>query len=196
MTLYTFYEWTGKFMENGMMLAIVVGIVLVVVALWYISTINRFARLAVKITESDSGIDVALTKRFDTLTKMLDVTKAYAKHESETLEKLVKLRSGMSMAERSEANSRMDEAAGRINVLAENYPQLRSSENFRELQRSVAETEEHLQASRRIYNMNVSSFNQLLASWPASIVGNSKGYGPKEFFAAEEGKKRDVKMEF
>jgi len=196
LTLYTFYEWTGKFMENGMMLAIVVGIVLVVVALWYISTINRFARLAVKITESDSGIDVALTKRFDTLTKMLDVTKAYAKHESETLEKLVKLRSGMSMAERSEANSRMDEAAGRINVLAENYPQLRSSENFRELQRSVAETEEHLQASRRIYNMNVSSFNQLLASWPASIVGNSKGYGPKEFFAAEEGKKRDVKMEF
>ena len=183
-------------MENGMIIAIVVGLFLVMVTIWYISTINHFARLAVKITESDSGIDVALTKRFDSLTKMLDVTKAYAKHESETLEKLVKLRSGMSMAERSEANNRMDELAGRINVLAENYPQLRSSENFRALQRSIAEAEEHLQASRRIYNMNVSSFNQFLASWPASMVGNYRGYGSKEFFVAEEAKKSDVKMEF
>lgn len=190
------HEWIGETMENGMIVAIVVGIFLGAIALWYIATINHFARLAVKITESDSGIDVALTKRFDTLTKMLDVTKAYARHESETLGNLVKLRRGMSLAERSEASNRMDEATGQINILAENYPQLRSSENFRELQRSIAEAEEHLQASRRIYNMNVSSFNQLLASWPAGVVGNSRGYGPKEFFAAEEAKKRDVKMEF
>jgi LemA protein len=90
----------------------------------------------------------------------------------------------------------MDEMAGRINVLAEAYPELKSSENFKQLQIAVSEVEEHLQAARRIYNMNVSAFNQLLASWPAGIVGGMKGHAPKEFFEAEEKKKEDVKMAF
>jgi LemA protein len=175
---------------------IAAGVIAVAAILWYISTMNRFARLVVKITESDSGIDVALTKRYDTLTKMLDVTKGYAKHEAETLASIVKMRRGMSMGERSEANRQMGELAGRINVLAESYPDLKASENFRELQHAVVEVEEHLQAARRIYNMNVSSFNQLLASWPSSVVGNINRHSPKAFFEAEEQKKEDVRMEF
>jgi LemA protein len=163
---------------------------------WFIMTMNLFARLLVKVTESDSGIEVALTKRFDTLTKMLDVTKAYAKHESETLAKIVTLRKGMSPAEKTAANLKMDQMAGGINVLAESYPELRSSENFKELQVTIAEVEEHLQAARRIYNMNVSAFNQLLVSWPASIVGNIKGHVAQVFFQADEEKKADVKMTF
>jgi LemA protein len=176
------------------------GLAAVVIAagaiFWFISTINRFARMSVKITESDSGVDVALTKRYDTLTKMLDVTKAYARHEAETLAAIVKLRAGMSVGEKAEANRRMDEVTGRINVLAESYPELKSSENFRQLQVAISEAEEHLQAARRIYNMNVSRFNQLLASWPASVVGNTRRLEPKEFFKAEDLKKSDVKMEF
>jgi LemA protein len=178
------------------MTAITTAVIVVAAILWYISTMNRFARLSVKVAESDSGIDVALTKRYDTLTKMLDVTKGYAKHEAETLANIVKMRGGMSIGERGEANRKMDELEGRINVLAEAYPELRSSDNFRQLQIAVTEVEEHLQAARRIYNMNVSAFNQLLASWPASIVGGMKGHAPKEFFEAEERKKEDVKMEF
>jgi LemA protein len=183
-------------MENGTIAAIAAGAAAVIAILWYISTMNRFARLSVKVTESDSGIDVALTKRYDTLTKMLDVTKGYAKHEAETLADIVKMRKGMSIGERGEANRQLDEMAGRINVLAESSPELRSSENFRQLQTAVTEVEEHLQAARRIYNMNVSAFNQLLASWPACLVGGAKGHVPKEFFEAEERKKEDVRMEF
>jgi LemA protein len=183
-------------MENGQMTMIAAAVIAAAAIFWYISTMNRFARLAVKITESDSGIDVALTKRYDTLTKILDVTKGYAKHEAETLADIVRVRKGMSIGERGEANRQMDELAGRINVLAEAYPDLKASENFRELQHSITEVEEHLQAARRIYNMNVSAFNQLLASWPSSVVGNSKGHTAKEFFEAEERKKFDVKMEF
>jgi LemA protein len=164
--------------------------------IWYIATMNRFAQLAVKVAESDSGIDVALTKRFDTLTKMLDVTKAYAKHESEVLAGIVKLRKGMPMDERIAANQQMDEVTGRINVLAESYPELRSSENFKQLQLAVTEVEEHLQAARRIYNMNVSTFNQLLVTWPSSIVGKRRGHGKKDFFEAQENKKNDVGMNF
>ncbi|MDR3279774.1 MAG: LemA family protein [Synergistaceae bacterium] len=183
-------------MDNGTLTAIIAGIVVIAVILWYISTRNRFARLAVKITESDSGIDVALTKRYDTLTKMLDITKGYAKHEAEVLANIVKLRGGMSMAERGEANRQMDELSGKLNILAENYPALKASENYKELQRSVSDVEEHLQAARRIYNMNVSYFNQLLAVWPASIVGNGMGQTKKDFFEAEEHKKQDVEMKF
>lgn len=187
----------GEGMENhSLVILAALAAVVVVSVWWYVATMNAFARLAVKIEESDSGIDVALSKRFSTLTKMLEVTKAYAKHEAETLGNLVTLRSGMSMAERSAANSRMNELEGRINVLAENYPSLRSSENFVELQHAVMEVEEHLQAARRVHNMNVSAFNRLLASWPAGVVGRSRGCAPMEFFAAEEREKRDVEMKF
>ena len=163
---------------------------------WYVSTGNRFARLSVKIAESASGIDVALTQRWDTLTKMLDVTKGYARHEAEVLGDVVKLRQGMSMGERNDASARMDEVAGRLNVLVENYPELKSSENFIQLQHSIKDAEDQLQAARRIHNMNVSRFNQLLASWPFSIVGNGRGYAPAEFFVADPIRRGDVKMEF
>jgi LemA protein len=179
---------------------IITLIILIVIAIgaifWFISTMNRFERLAVKISESDSGIDVALIKRFDTLSKMLDVTKGYAKHEAETLSKIVALRKGMSMNEKIEATNKMDEITGRINVLVESYPDLKASDNFRELQRTIVEVEDHLQAARRIYNMNVSSFNQLLVSFPASLVGRAKGHILKQFFEAEKAKKEDVSMSF
>lgn len=182
-------------MEPVYIILLAVGAALAL-ATWFIMTMNAFARLAVKVNEADSGIEVALTKRYDTLTKMLDVTKAYARHESETLSQLVRLRKGMSPEEKTAANRKMDEVAGGISILAESYPELKSSENFRELQTSIAEVEEHLQAARRIYNMNVSSFNQLLATWPASIVGNARGHTAKVFFQAEEKSKEDVKMAF
>ncbi len=169
---------------------------IVLVVLWGISASNRFARLAVKIEESASGIDVALTKRFDTLTKLLSICKAFTEHETELLTQLVKYRAGMSMTEKSEASNRMDELHGRINVLAEAYPQLRSSENYKQLQESVSEVEEHLQAARRIYNMNASSFNQAIVVFPASLIAHAQKLKSREFFAADEGKRQDVKMDF
>ena len=182
-------------METVYVIAIV-GLAALAAAGWYISTINAFARLAVKITESDSGIDVALTKRYDTLTKTLDVCKAYAKHEAETLAQLVKLRKGMNVDEKSEASRQMDEVSERISVIAEAYPELKSSENFRQLQLTISDVEEHLQAARRIYNMNVSYFNQMLAAFPSGMVGRGQGHAPKGFFEAEQRKREDVKMDF
>ncbi len=178
-----------------MTIAIIVLIVIVIaITIWVISTSNRFKVLLVKITEADSGIDVALTKRYDTLTKLIDVVKAYAGHETELFEKIVRLRSGMSMTEKIEANHLMDEASKRINVLAENYPELRSSENYKQLQVAIVEVEDHLQAARRVYNMNVSSFNQSIAVFPASIIAIKAHYTPKDFFEAEEIKRADVKI--
>ena len=174
---------------------IIVGIVLFILLIWYISVSNKLNRAVVKIDESLSGIDVALTKRYDVLTKMIDVVKAYAKHEKETLFEVINLRKDMSIQEINDANKAMDENFKKINIVAENYPELKSSENYKTLQQSIADVEEHLQASRRLYNSNVSLFNQLLVTFPTSSFAKSKGLTKKEFFEAETTKKEDVKID-
>ncbi|MDR0292640.1 MAG: LemA family protein [Oscillospiraceae bacterium] len=185
-------------LERHFMTYIIFGavVLLLIIISWVIRTLNRFKVLLVKIREADSGIDVALTKRYDTLTKQLDVVKAYAKHESELFEKVIKLRAGMSISEKNAANREMDTLSGRIKVVAENYPALRSSENFKALQAAIADAEDHLQAARRVYNMNVSAFNQAIVLFPASMIAGGGGYRAMEFFIAEESKRADVKMSF
>lgn len=175
---------------------IVVGVLALIIIIWYISVSNAFNRDIIKIDEADSGIDVALTKRYDVLTKMIAICKGYAKHEKETITDTIKYRKGMSMEERAEANNKMTETFGKINVLAEAYPDLKASENFKTLQQSVTDVEEHLQAARRLYNSNISSYNQRVVTFPSSIVASTKGLAKREFFEAENAKKEDVKIEF
>lgn len=179
-------------MDTGVIIIIAV---VVIVFLWFVSVSNKLNRAIVKIDEADSDIDVALTKRYDTLTKMVDVVKGYAKHEKETIFEVINLRKGMSVQEKEEASKKMDAMQGQINVLAEAYPELKSSENYNTLQKSIVEVEEHLQASRRMFNANVSVLNQMIVTFPTSIVAGMKGLGKKEFFEADEAKKEDVKMD-
>lgn len=109
---------------------------------------------------------------------------------------LVKLRSGMTMAEKNAANQKMEQLTKDINILAENYPELKSSNNFMELQKTIADVEEHLQAARRLYNANVNTYNTKLVVFPSSIVANNMHAVKKPFFEAEEAKRQDVKMSF
>ena len=170
-------------------------VIILIFVIWYITTSNKLNRSVVKIDESLSGIDVALTKRYDVLRKMIDVVKSYAKHEKETLFEVINLRKDMSIKERNDVNHAMDENFKKINIVAENYPELKSSENYKTLQQSIADVEEHLQAARRLYNSNVSLYNQLLVSFPTSIIAKNKGMTKKDFFEADEVKKEDVKID-
>lgn len=176
------------------LIGIIILLVLIVV-IWYISTSNKLNRCIVKIEEADSGIDVALTKRYDVLTKMMDVVKAYAKHEKETLFEVINLRKGMSLEEKNVENAKMTKNLEKINLVAEAYPELKSSENYKTLQQSIIDVEEHLQAARRMYNSNVSIYNQMIVTFPASIVANLKSLTKKAFFEAEDVKKSDVKID-
>ncbi len=180
-----------------MLLYILIAVLAIVLIfmIWYISTSNKLNRCVVKIDEALSGIDVALTKRYDVLTKMIDVVKSYAKHEKETLFEVIELRKDMSIKERNDATRAMDDNLRKINVVVESYPELKSSENYKTLQQSIADVEEHLQASRRLYNSNVSLYNQLLVSFPTSSIAKNKGMTKKEFFEADEIKKEDVKID-
>ena len=110
--------------------------------------------------------------------------------------KIVQLRSGMSMNERNNANREMDNLSREFRILAEHYPELRSSNNFVELQRSIADVEEHLQAARRLYNSNVTDYNRRIITVPNNIVAGMMGATQKAFFEADEIKKNDVNMTF
>lgn len=183
---------------------IIVGIVIVVVFLicliWYISKMNQLRALEVKIEESLSGIDVALTKRYDLLTKMLQTTKGYAKHEAETLENVIKWRNGVptnaTIEERNEFASSLTKVASGLSVVVEQYPSLKADRMFSNLQASIADSEEQLQAARRFYNSNVSHLNSLIVQFPSSIVAKKINMTKKSFFEAEEAKRQDVNLEF
>lgn len=168
--------------------------VMVTLIIWYITTMNGLRRAEIKIREALSDIDVALIKRHDVLVKMLDVSKGYAKYEKETLLETIKLRSGMSMSERNRAVGELDQANRFINAVAENYPELRSSENYKQLQIAIMDVEEHLQAARRLYNGNISYLNQKVVSFPTSIVANKLNITQRDFLASEDEKRQDVKM--
>lgn len=178
-----------------MLFILIVLIVLVIGGiLWWISIGNRFRILNIKINETESGIDVALTKRYDMLTKLLDVCRQYAAYEKDTFAQIAEIRGGMTMQERNEVSGTMDGITGRINALAEAYPALHASEQYQSLQSGIRDVEEQLQASRRLYNGNVSSLNQLLLTFPSSIVGKHLNIKEREFFQAEDAKRLDVSM--
>jgi len=182
---------------------VIAGIVLlvgIILLCWWIVTFNKFKSYQVGIEEAKSGIDVALTKRFDLLTKMFDITKGYAKHEKETLSEIVGLRQGIptgtNVKDLSSINSKLDSEAKKIEVVFEKYPDLKANTLFLELQASSRDAEEHLQASRRLYNNNVRMYNELLVVFPSSIIAKHYHFVKSDFFEAEESKKADIKLTF
>src|SRR5574344_2522912 len=190
-------------MPGWLIAIIVVAVILVIVVVsilsWWISAANRLRREQVKIDEAASGIDVALTKRFDLLTKEVAVVKGYAKHESETLTNVISMRqpgNNASMKEKADFATSVTKAFDTINVVAEQYPDLKANTNFMSLQNQIAEVEEQLQASRRVYNSNVSIYNQEIIVFPTSIIARHYAFTKRDFFEAEESKREDVKIEF
>ena len=173
---------------------IVILVVILVIAIWCINTVNGFKKKEIRVQEGLSGIEVALTKRYDMLTKMLDTAKGYMAHENELFAKVIELRRGMSVAEMNAAAQQMDTLSGKFFAVAENYPELRSSDVFVELQRGIRDAEEHLQAARRLYNSSVTAYNTAIAMFPAKLLAGARQ--PKEFFAADAGKREDITMSF
>ena len=192
-------------LSTGAIIAIVVVAVVLIAVIaivaWYIVTMNWFRQTKVKVEEANSGIDVALTKRYDLLTKALASVKGYAKHEAETLSKVIGMRTGnineLSLDEKSKLNAELSEVQRGSNVVVEQYPQLKADTQFTLLQNQTADCEEQLQAARRVYNSNVSIFNQKRVTFPDSIVAKRIGFTQDlEFFKADEEKRQDVKFEF
>lgn len=148
---------------------------------WYIRTINKLNRYKVVIKESKENVDIALAKRYDTISEMLKVAKSYARHERETFADLIKLRTGSTIKEMDEAIKSQDMVIDRIFALAEAYPDLKSSEQFLNLQNKINDENEQLAAAKRIVNNNISILNQAIVSFPTSVLAKMNGIGQTEF---------------
>lgn len=186
--------------NSGLIIIAVVAVLVIGPVLWYIATMNSLRQIEVKVEESESGIDVALTKRFDVLTKLVGAVKGYAKHEAETFEKVTKWRAGLpkdlTLEQKQEFMSKMNGVQAGINVAVEAYPDLKAEKSFLNLQRAITDVEEHLQAARRLYNSNVSTINSRIVTFPTSIVAGMINMSKKDFFEAEVSKREDVEISF
>ena len=173
--------------------------IIVFVIFWLIGVSNKFKTYKVKIDEAESGIDVALTQRYDLLTKMFDVTKAYMKHERSTLESIIKARkpkSTDSFEDKQKLSKDMSQALREVNITLENYPELKSNSTVVELQKAATRVEENLQSARRIYNSNVSNYNRLLVVFPSSLIAKIQKREEEKFFEADEVKRDDISFDF
>lgn len=177
---------------------LIVGAVLIIIPLiWWIATYNRFVRLKHTVKESWADIDVELKRRYDLIPNLVETVKGYAKHESETFERVVGLRN-QAMGNHGSAESQgNDENALQIGMktlfaVAEGYPELKADANFRVLQEELANTEDRIAASRRFFNGNVREMRDLREAFPTSIVGSFAGIEMPTFFEVDDDNERSV----
>ncbi len=170
-------------------LIVIVSIILLIFLFTFIGIYNKVNKLSIKVDEAFSGIDVALAKRYDLLSQMVSVVKGYMKYEKETLLDIIKIRKGMTLEEKENANKKMDESSKKINIIVEKYPELKADKNVLVLQKSILDCEEHLQAARRLYNSNVSLYNQMIVTFPSNIIAKKMKRTKKDFFSVDEDKK-------
>jgi LemA protein len=174
-----------------MTIAIIVVVAIIVIAvLYYIAKRNSIIAARNRVDESWSGIDVQLKRRHDLVPNLVETVKGYAEHESEVFEKATKARaeamSAQGVGDTAQAENKLTGALTDLRAVAENYPTLRATENFQQLSRSLSELEDEIQASRRIYNSNVQSYNTDIEQFPGSIVANQGNFTKREFFEIED----------
>jgi LemA protein len=183
-----------------MVLWIILGVA-VLVALYFIATYNMLVTLKTRIQEALSGIDVQLKRRADLIPNVVETVKGYAKHEKEVFENVTAARSALmsakSVNEKAEANNQLTGALKTLFAVAENYPQLQASENFKDLQRQLEDTEDKVAYSRQFYNSNVMDYNQKIQMFPSNMIAGMFNFKSDfEFFKADEADKQNVKVQF
>jgi LemA protein len=167
---------------------VVLGVVVLVVVLAVVGY-NRLVRLRNEANTGWANIDVQLERRGDLIPNLVEAVRGYAAHERGVFEEVTKARSALrdaaTPAAAGEANDILSAALGRLFAVAENYPELKASENFLRLQDELTDTEDKISAARRYYNSTVMHYNTGIQSLPWVLVARPLGFREKEFFSAE-----------
>jgi LemA protein len=176
------------------LIIVIVGLVLLL-GLIYILIRNSIIGSRNRVDEAWSGIDVQLKRRHDLVPNLVETVKGYAQHEQRVFEATTQARADAMRAESVDATRAAEQnltaALANLRAVAENYPDLRATENFQRLQADLNEIEDEIQASRRIYNSNVQSYNTKIQIFPNSIVANQGGFTAREFFEIETAAERE-----
>lgn len=178
---------------------ILIGAV-VLLLFWLFTTYNSLVTLRNRVREAWSSIDVQLKRRSSLIPNLVEAVKGYAKHEKEVFENVTKARSALLGAKNpgqaAAANDMLTGALKSLFAVAEAYPNLRASENFKELQEEISDTETKVAASRQFYNTNVLDLNNTIETFPSALLANMFGFQKEEFFKAQEEEKADIKVKF
>lgn len=183
-------------------------VILIIVALfvvWIIGLYNSLIRSKNHVNEAMSDIDVQLKRRYDLIPNLVETVKGYMNHERETLVKLTEARTAAmsvhdnpkaSLKQKEDAENQLSGTLKTLFAVSENYPDLKASQNFLQLQDEISDTENKIQAARRFYNGNVRDFNIKIQSFPGNIFAGMMHFTAFEFFAAAESEKQNVQVKF
>lgn len=178
---------TGEVFSMGKCIAVIIIAIIVIFVCAYNFLVNKRN----KVKNALSSIDVMLKKRFDLIPNLYDLVKKYMEHEKEILEKITMLRSkvekdNVSENERIEQGKEMDDIIKQVNLTAENYPDLKSSNNFLQLQGTLSDIEEQISAARRTYNANATEYNTHIEMLPMKFFAFLLGFKEYKLIEAEE----------
>lgn len=173
-------------------------VLLIVLFIWFLY--NSVVTARMRIRESWSGIDVQLKRRADLIPNLVETVKAYAKHEKGVFENVTKARSALVSASSPEqlaqANNQLTSALKSLFAVAESYPELKASENFKSLQEELSDTESKIVYARQFYNSNVLDYNTKIQIFPNFLLANVFGFKQEEFFQASGEEREVVKVDF
>lgn len=169
---------------------IVIGAIVLILVIFLWATYNSLVKLNVRVEEAWSDITVQLKRRLDLIPNLVNSVKGYAKHEREVFEKVTEARANAMNAqgvkETAAAENQFEQALKSLFAVSENYPQLRATENFQQLQQELVDTEDKIQASRRFYNGGVRDLNTKIQLFPNNIFAGWLGFKERDFFEVED----------
>lgn len=179
---------------------IVILAIVVILILWVIATYNSLITLRNRVKDAWSQIDVQLKRRFDLIPNLVETVKGYTKHESETLENVIKARNTYMSAtlpeDQMKADGELTKAVSKLFALSESYPDLKANTNFNDLQNQLKETENKIAMSRQFYNDIVMQYNNKVEMVPSNIIANMFHFKKETFFEAQETERENVQVKF
>ena len=182
------------------MVGIVILVILVLIVVLLIGMYNSLVQLRVRADSAWSDIDVQLKRRHDLIPNLVETVKGYATHEKGTFENIAKFRSQAMQAsgpvDKAAAENQLTGALKSLFAVAENYPELKASEQFTQLQCSLSQTEDSIQNSRRYYNAVVRDLNTKIQSFPTNILAGMFGFSLRQFFETAETDREPVQVKF
>lgn len=176
-------------METFIFIIIVILIVLLIIY-------NGLIRKRNAVKQSRSSIDVYLTQRFDLIPNLVECVKGYAKHEETLLESITKLRTEYNVSKDLSKASLLNKQINQLIAVGENYPDLKASESFLNLQKTLTKMEDQLQAARRLYNVDVTAYNTAIQVFPTNLIASIFNFTEEKLFELEPGKGENVKINF
>lgn len=185
------------------MAILIVVLIIIVVLLFMFIIFGIYNSLIIaknRVKNAWSQIDVQLKKRYDLVPNLIETVKGYMKHEQQTLTKITELRNQAMNAKdqdlKIKANNELSKALGSLNVVVENYPDLKASQNFLMLQEELSGIENKIAYSRQFYNDSVMTFNNKVEMFPTNVIANMLGFKEKTFLETPDVEKKNVKVSF